>query len=77
MSGPASAPIQHVVVFRWEQAAHPDVGGLARELTAFAATLNGIISYGCGPDLGVRAVNDDFAVAAVFAVFAGADGLPR
>jgi quinol monooxygenase YgiN len=72
MSGPTTAsggaaPIQHVVVFRWEPTATPDAARLARELTEFVATLDGVLAYGCGPDLGLRDVNDDFAVAATFA----------
>jgi quinol monooxygenase YgiN len=60
-------PIQHVVVFRWTPTGTPDAVRLARELTALVASLDGVLAYGCGPDLGLREVNDDFAVAATFA----------
>ncbi|MDT7554838.1 MAG: hypothetical protein QOI16_3374 [Pseudonocardiales bacterium] len=60
-------PIQHVVVFRWAPTGTPDAVRLARELTALVASLDGVLAYGCGPDLGLREVNDDFAVAATFA----------
>ncbi|HEY0813153.1 MAG TPA: Dabb family protein [Pseudonocardia sp.] len=62
-----AAPIQHVVVFRWQPTATPDVGRLARALTDFVATLDGVLTYGCGPDIGLRDTNDDFAVVATFA----------
>ena len=60
-------PIQHVVVFRWAPTATPDPVRLTRDLTGFVATLDGVLAYGCGADLGLREVNDDFAVAATFA----------
>ena len=62
-----SAPIQHVVVFRWAPTATPDPVRLAHDLTRFVATLDGVLAYGCGADLELRDVNDDFAVAATFA----------
>ncbi len=62
-----TAPIQHVVVFRWAPTASPDTGRLARALTDFVATLPGVLAYGCGPDLELREINDDFAVTATFA----------
>jgi quinol monooxygenase YgiN len=64
---PTSATIQHVVVFRWAPTGTPDAVRLSRELTALVASLDGVLAYGCGPDLGLREVNDDFAVAATFA----------
>lgn len=69
MSVPArgsAAPIQHVVVFRWASTATPDPIRLTHDLTGFAATLDGVLTYGCGADLGLREGNDDFAVAATF-----------
>jgi hypothetical protein len=57
----------HVVSFRFKPAVSAaDVDRLAEDLTAFAASLDGLVSYACGTDLRLREGNDDFAVAAVF-----------
>lgn len=58
--------IQHTVVFRWTSESTLDVARLESQLRALAGTVDGVLSYHCGPDLGLREGNVDFAVAAVF-----------
>jgi hypothetical protein len=60
--------IRHVVMFRWKEGvddAH--VQATARALRALEGQIPEILSYSCGPDLGVAATNYDFAVSAQFA----------
>jgi len=60
--------IRHVVMFRWKAGvddAH--VQATADALRALPAQIPEILSYRCGPDLGVAATNFDFAVTAQFA----------
>lgn len=56
----------HVAVFRWVPGKAPDVEALSRELDEFVASLPGIRSYACGPDVGIRDGSVDFAVSATF-----------
>ena len=57
----------HVVTFQFKPGvSDADAKILAQELTQFANTVPGLISYGCGQDLGLRDNSEDFAVAAVF-----------
>ena len=57
----------HVVLFTWNDnvpAGHPEVA--RAELTAYAATLGGLVSYNCGPNLGLSQNAADFGIVAVF-----------
>ena len=57
----------HVVTFTWNEnvpAGHPE--SAREQLYAYARTLQGCVSYTCGPDLGLVQGNADFAVIAVF-----------
>jgi Stress responsive A/B Barrel Domain len=59
--------IRHVVMFRWKAGvddAH--VQATADALRGLPAQIPEILSYSCGPDLGVAATNFDFAVTAQF-----------
>lgn len=59
--------IRHVVMFRWKEGvddAH--VRATAEALNALPGQIPEILSYTCGPDLGVAATNFDFAVSAQF-----------
>ena len=57
----------HIVLFSWSDQAPADQAKVAvRELTAYAATLQGLVSYACGPDAGLTQGAADFAVSAVF-----------
>jgi hypothetical protein len=63
--------IQHIVLFTWNDkvpAGHETVA--ANELRRYAATLDGLVSYHCGPNLGYKDGTLDFGVAAVFEDFA-------
>lgn len=60
--------IHHVVMFRWKDGvddAH--VQATAAALRALPGQIPEIVSYSCGPDLGVAETNFDFAVSAQFA----------
>ncbi|MFM8553745.1 MAG: Dabb family protein [Acidimicrobiales bacterium] len=57
----------HIVTFEWNDdvpEGHADTARAALE--AYARTLDGCISYACGPDAGLGPDNADFAVVAVF-----------
>lgn len=57
----------HIVTFEWKDdvpAGHAEAAQAALE--AYARTLEGCISYTCGPDAALGADNADFAVVAVF-----------
>ena len=57
----------HIVLFTWNDAAPADQAEIAvRELTRYAATLEGLVSYSCGPNAGLTPGAADFAVSAVF-----------
>ena len=57
----------HVVAFRFKQdVSEADVRALRADLVGLAARLEGLASYACGSDLGIRDGNADFAVAAAF-----------
>lgn len=57
----------HVAIFRFNPSvSENDVAGLAEDLTSLSRRLDGLVSYACGTDLGMRDGNDDFAVSAVF-----------
>lgn len=57
----------HIVLFTWSEQAPSDQAAVAvRELTAYARTLEGLVSYSCGPDAGLTPGAADFAVSAVF-----------
>lgn len=57
----------HVVTFEFKPGVSTDdAKNLARELTEFAHTVPGLVSYACGADLGLRDNSEDFAVAAAF-----------
>lgn len=58
---------RHVVLFTFKDSlpeGHVDT--LMRELTAYAATLDGLVSYDCGPNAGVSEGACDFGIVAVF-----------
>ena len=57
----------HVVTFTWMDDVPAGHATTAQEhLYAYARTLEGCISYTCGPDAGVNEGNADFAVVSVF-----------
>jgi hypothetical protein len=59
--------IQHIVLFTWNDkvpAGHETIA--ANELRRYASTLDGLVSYYCGPNLGLKEGAYDFGVAAVF-----------
>lgn len=59
--------LHHIVLFTWNDQVPEGHARVAREqLLAYAATLEGLISYDCGPDAGHTAGAADFAVCAVF-----------
>ena len=59
--------LTHIVTFTWNDRVPPGHAEFAREnLYAYAATLEGCVSYTCGPDAGLLEGNADFAVVAVF-----------
>lgn len=58
---------RHVVLFTFDESlpeGHIDT--LMRELPAYAATLDGLVSYDCGPNAGVTEGACDFGIVAVF-----------
>lgn len=58
----------HIVLFTWNDSV-PDghATAAAAELRRYAATLEGLVSYHCGENLGLTQGAADFAVSAVFA----------
>lgn len=57
----------HIVLFSWNDqvpAGHPLIA--QAELQAYAETLDGLVSYHCGPNAGLTDGAADFAVSAVF-----------
>lgn len=57
----------HVVLFTWNEsvpAGHPETA--RAELTDYAATLEGLVSYRCGANLGLSQNAADFGIVAVF-----------
>ena len=57
----------HVALFRWSPGTAPDqLEPIAPALRALAATLDGVVSYGCGSGLGLSETSYDFGVVAVF-----------
>ena len=59
--------LHHIVLFTWNDkvpAGHPEVA--ANVLRKYAATLDGLVSYNCGPNAGHTSTAADFAVSAVF-----------
>lgn len=57
----------HVVLFTWNDSVpdgHPEAA--RAELTAYAATLEGLVSYRCGANLGLSQNAADFGIVAVF-----------
>jgi hypothetical protein len=58
---------RHVTLFRWKPETPPDHPAAVRAtLEAFAATLDGCVSYVCGPDAGLMDGAYDFCVLAEF-----------
>ena len=61
------AVIHHVVLFRLKpEVTTAEVDELAAGLRALAGLADGVVSYSCGPDLGLAEGNDHFAIVAVF-----------
>jgi hypothetical protein len=59
--------LHHTVLFSWNDkvpSGHPAIA--ANELRKYAATLDGLVSYYCGPNAGHTAGAADFAVVAAF-----------
>lgn len=57
----------HIVLFTWNDAVPDGHEAVAqKELQAYARTLDGLVSYHCGPDAGLSQGAADFAVSAVF-----------
>ena len=57
----------HVVLFTWNDSVpdgHPEAA--RAELTAYSATLEGLVSYRCGANLGLSQNAADFGIVAVF-----------
>jgi hypothetical protein len=57
----------HIVLFSWNDQVpngHPQVA--QQELLAYSKTLDGVVSYYCGPNAGLTPGAADFAVMAVF-----------
>jgi hypothetical protein len=64
----------HVALFRWQPGTTPEqVEPIAPALLALAATLDGLVSYTCGPSAGVTDTSYDFGLVAVFESKAGWD----
>lgn len=58
--------ILHLVTFRWkEDVSASDVEALCKELAEFIGGIEGVVEYRYGPDLGLRADNADFGIAAL------------
>lgn len=57
----------HIVLFTWNDSVPSGHEAVAQaELQAYARTLDGLVSYNCGPNAGLTAGAADFAVSAVF-----------
>ena len=57
----------HVVLFRWKPEAAPaQIGAIKPALDALAPTLTGVVSYQCGPGLGLSETSYDFGVIGIF-----------
>lgn len=57
----------HIATFRFKPGVTGDeVDRLTHNLQDLAGQLDGLVSYVCGPDLGLRAGSDSYAVAASF-----------
>ncbi len=59
--------LHHIVLFTWNESVptgHPAIA--QNELRKYAATLDGVVSYSCGPNAGYTDGAADFAVSAVF-----------
>ena len=64
-AAPEAAGLLHLVAFRWRAGTSPAAPAALRSaLLAMAADLPQILSYRCGPDLGVLDGSWDFAVVA-------------
>jgi len=60
-------PFHHVVLFRWKPDATPaEVAAVKPALDALAPTLTGVVSYQCGPGLGLSETSYDFGVIGIF-----------
>ncbi|MGE0214464.1 Dabb family protein [Mycolicibacterium sp.] len=55
----------HIVTFKWTDPSYADQP-LADALQSFVTTIDGVISYLCGPDAGVSPNTYDFAVVGTF-----------
>jgi hypothetical protein len=59
--------LHHIVLFTWNDSVPVGHAEFAqKELQAYAATLNGLVSYHCGPNAGHTQGAADFAVSAIF-----------
>jgi len=59
--------IVHQVAFRWRDGVTAEqVAALEQALGALPGKVDGVLAYGFGPDLGLRAGNADFAVVGIF-----------
>ena len=59
--------LQHIVLFNWNDKASDAHATLAaNELSRYASTLDGLVSFYCGPTLALKEGTYDFGVAAVF-----------
>ena len=57
----------HVVLFRWKPDATPaQTETVKPALDALASTLSGVVSYQCGPGLGLSETSYDFGVIGIF-----------
>ena len=64
----------HVALFRWQPGTTAEqLEPVAPALRALAATLPGLVSYACGPSLGLTETSYDFGVVATFESKAGWD----
>ncbi len=60
--------VRHVVVFRFHPGTTPEqLEALRAELAAFGPSLEEVLTYDVGADLGVNATSWDFGVSATFA----------
>lgn len=59
--------IAHIVTFVWNStASEASVAELTVSLREYVATLDGVISYDCGSDLGLRPGSSDYGIVGVF-----------
>lgn len=59
--------LHHIVLFTWNDQVPAGHAAIAQnELRKYAATLDGLVSYSCGPNAGHTEGAADFAVSAVF-----------